>query len=908
MKCLLLFFIFFTSVPGIYTSVPEKQKLHLQTQEILIDEVREFKSDQDLEILKQKVREVCRYSIILNNSKSTAGFLNKLLSRRKYTSLHYFFHLQLARLSRKDKSKHLIKALENSRNDGARLESLIKLYEYHKERGNIKREIHYLEKQVEIIKKTGDVRSLKQLYINLGDYNFHENNLMKSLHNFFEAIKYSEQLENPNNGYIFNRIAKVFSLLGRKKLALKYLGDSLKCEDKQKSNHLRMWVYNIYTELHISEGEYKKAGYYNELSVDIGEETNFPELKLYAFYLRSQIFFHNGDEFSGLTSLKTAVDLGIRSESFVNLLPVLYEFIRKAIYYRNYDIVRSYLMQFDDIYAPFYKGYFFYYFLRGLYYEKRGDLKNAGIFYKRTFDSLEYFFSELNHQRHYPFRKEITFIYSRMAEYNFKMFDKTNNINFLRMALYAGEMKNPYMFRQIADKNRRIRNLINEKGRIEGQISEAGEKLSSGTFSGINKAFHRNRIDSLKTELIELEDLILEFQRRYKRFRLSDLSIRRIQKSLKKDTVIIRFIMLEQNSYAFVLDRGSAGYKKLEQGSDEIKALITSLLMPIERHARGDVDFLRIKYDLRTAKKLFRTLLYDLLEFQKNKTRLIIIPDEELFRLPFEALVISSEPPPRQQGAIFSEYENAGFLIDSYSIEYLLSLFHLHTRKRTPGKKYDLTAFGFPVINNKSLWLDGISEIGQLPSTGEEIKKIKDIWGGRRSRFYTGKEFTKENFDRAAPGSNIIHMATHFISNKKYPWYSLFLFSSGNNNNPLYYVSEISKLKLNCDLIFLSTCNSSENHLKGKQIISGMTATLYNSGAGSMIASLWPVNEFNSRLIAPFYTALKKERGSIKNLASLLRKVKISFRKRRIKLGNGREISFSHPLIWSNFNLYKFFK
>ncbi len=852
------------------------------------------------------------HSITKKNVQKTSEFFLKILKKKNLKDVYYYIYLQLAKISGKNRKLYFKKALESSYNDGARLESLIRLYEFHREKGDIKREILYLEKQVEIRKKYGSNNSLKQLFITLGNYHLNENNLLKSLHSFLEAKKYSEKISGSDSGYVYNRIGKVFFQLGKNKLAVKYLDKSLNCAEKNKNDHLKMWIFNIYTELYASEEDYAKADHFNRKSLTIGEKKNFPELILNAYFLRAKLLFNNNQDITGLSILKSTADYGIHTESFKHLMPVLYEFIKRAIQYDNTATASSYLNEMDDIYAPFYRGYFFFYFLKGLLYEKKGDLKAAGEYYNKTLINLDHFFSELNHLRHYPYRKEITFIYSRIARYNFTMFDKTNNLKYLRTAFYTGEVRNPYMFGRISDGDRQIISVVKEKKRIEADISNIEKKLSAGLIKDSRKSYYINKADSLKTELIELEELILESPKRYRRFHISELNLPQIQKSLDRDTLVIRFILLEQNAYAFVIDHRSAGYKKLEKGRRYIKTLIDSLLSQINKYENGEVDFLRIKYDMKKSKKLFRILLYEVLEFHKDKKKLIIIPDESLFKLPFEALVTKIGERQGDENVIFSEYENAEFLIDKYSVEYLLSVFHLKKRGKRRRKKFEISAFGFPLIDHGNRWLNDLSNednpvFTQLPSSLKEIRKIKKIWGERKSRFFTGKEFTKENFNKTAILSSIVHMATHFVSNRKYPWYSHFLFSSGIKSDPLYFVSDISKLKLNCDLIFLSTCGSLENNLMGKQLISGMTATLYNSGAGSMIASLWPVNEFSSGIIAPFYSALKKNQRGINNLADILRKVKISFKKNKVELENGSRISFAHPFIWANFSLYKFF-
>ncbi len=912
MKHTLLIFLLFVLFLSIFPASKEIETNPDEESSTLIEEIFNSELPGNTEVIKQKLVRLCRISKTGNSRNGTTLVLKKMLNLKKFLHIHYFVNLQLAKLSKKNEHFYIKKALESSRNDESRLETLIRLHEYHKKKGDINREILYLEKQADVRKNFGDNGELKRIFITLGDYYLLENNLIKSLQNFFEARKYSEKIPGTRNGYIYKRIANVFSLLGRNKLSLKYLKKSHDCAIRFDMDSLRMTVFNDFGKVYFSEGDYEKAAYYNNLSLKVSGNKNSSEIKLNADFLKARICFKTGSEIEGLNILKSAVDFGIRTESFSNLLPVIYEFIRRAVYYGNLEIASIYMQWMDEIYAPHYKGYFFYYFLKALIYEKRGDLKNAQRYYENTLNNLEEFFSRLKNLKHYPFRKDISYVYSTIARFNFKMFDRTNDLRYLKKAIFAGEMKNPYMFHYIRGRAGRFSNISAEREQIKIEIRKTQDKLESGKSKQKRKVFYKNRINELKTQLIELDDLLIEMPRNYRRYKISDLNIPSIQKRLSKDTVIIKFLVLEKNSYAFVIDSRSAGYKKLEKESDHIERLTNSLLGPIESYAEGKVDFLRIKYDLKKSQELYNTLLYEILEFHKDKSRLIIIPDNVLFRIPFEALAIKVSTEREEPDIIFSEYENTKFLIDNYSVEYTLSLFHLKNRKRPSRRSFDITAFGFPIISaemEESSDSIGMPDSGleQLPSSGEEIQKIRNIWGKRRNKYYTGLNFTKKNFKRTAPWSRIVHLATHFISNNEYPWYSFFLFSPGEENDPIYYVSDISNLSFNCDLMFLSSCGSSENHLLGQQAINGMTAALYNSGAGSMIASFWPVNEFNSRLIMPFYSGLKSNAENFKDIAGLLRRIKISFRKKRIPLSNRKQISFSHPLIWANFNLYRFY-
>ncbi len=793
-----------------------------------------------------------------------------------------------------------------------KLKTLINKYEFFRKNGNVDMEIFYLKKQIPFRKQSGEFKELKKIFITLGDCYIRKNEFFKSLQSFFETFKYSKQTTPEGNGNVFNKIAKIFITINRKELAKKYLKKALDFAIRYDKDDLKISVFNDYGDMFFYEKEYNRAIHYNNLSLRLIKKKYFPELKLNAKFLKSRIYFKTDNVDEGLRVLKSAVDSAVNSKKYKNLLPVISEFIKRSVQKGNLKIASKYLIKLDDIYAPFYSGYFIYYYLNGILKEKRGDYTGALSYFKKTLNSLERFFMELNGLKDHRFRDEITNIYSEITRFYFKMFDRTNNVKFLKKAVFSGEMKNSYLFMQIPRKTKKITgNIKSELKKIRTELNIVRMKIPvTVSGEGVN-SFYRNKIDYLNAQLMELNDLLIETGKKYRKYKISDLNIRKIQRDIDRATVIIKFIVLEDNSYAFIIDKKHLGYKKLDFGSKYIKNVTNSLLKSINDFSKGKVDFLRVKYNVNTSLKLYNVLLYEILQFQKDKKKLIIIPDNELFKIPFEALVIGKKKNIVSDHSIFSEYKSVDFLINDYSVEYYLSLFHFQKRKQYKKRSFKISAFGFPDLGKSKNLLSNIldvsvSELNTIPSANREIKEIKNIWGNRNGKFFTGDNFTKKNFNKYAGKSEIIHIATHFISNEKYPWYSFLLFSPGEENDPLYYVSDISKLQLKCDLIFLSTCQSSENYLLGSQTIHGLTASLFYSGAKSTIASLWPVNEFSSQIIPPFYSEFNKYKDGDENLSEILRKVKISFIKKKVLLKNGRFLSFSHPLIWANFNLYKF--
>jgi CHAT domain-containing protein len=331
--------------------------------------------------------------------------------------------------------------------------------------------------------------------------------------------------------------------------------------------------------------------------------------------------------------------------------------------------------------------------------------------------------------------------------------------------------------------------------------------------------------------------------------------------------------------------------------------MVQQLTEPLDDFTRGSVDYLRIHYDLQLAHRLYNILLRDILETRKHKQELFIIPDRELFKLPFEALVTGFNREELDPDTVFSEYNSADYLIRDYAVSYFLSLFHLQNGMVPSGRRrYTISAFGCPSVRKVKNSRQQLFR--PLPASREEILDIAAIFGKRQSRIFLANRFNKKNFEIFAPRSRVVHIATHFIANRQYPWYSALLFSPLKRDVSFDYchAHEIFQLKLDADLVVLSACESSEKNLLGLQGLRGMTAAFRNAGARSMIVSMWPVDEHSCQLIPFFY----REYREGKPIAAALRAAKLQLMTNAVRFDNGLKISFAHPFLWANYILYNF--
>jgi CHAT domain-containing protein len=253
--------------------------------------------------------------------------------------------------------------------------------------------------------------------------------------------------------------------------------------------------------------------------------------------------------------------------------------------------------------------------------------------------------------------------------------------------------------------------------------------------------------------------------------------------------------------------------------------------------------------------------------------RLLISPEGLLYRLPFEAL-----PAPASDG-------HGSPLITDYAISYVPSattLAALAGKPPTVSPRLDLIAFadpaplpGIPISSRRSsdpsrsfYETEGLA-MSPLPHAAEEARRIRR-YAARGSEVFTGREASErrvkeESLDRF----RILHFATHGLVSARYPERSaLVLASSGaDGEDGFLQAREISDLKLDCDAVVLSACQTARGRLLAGEGVQGLARAFLYAGAHTVVASLWNVNDRRTAdLMSAFYRALSRRASKVEAL------------------------------------------
>jgi len=243
-------------------------------------------------------------------------------------------------------------------------------------------------------------------------------------------------------------------------------------------------------------------------------------------------------------------------------------------------------------------------------------------------------------------------------------------------------------------------------------------------------------------------------------------------------------------------------------------------------------------------------------------SKLIIVPDEEISYLPFDAFI-------RQRADTGqTSYGGLRYLIYDYTISYgyTSSLIFQNEEERVRTSK--VYAFS-PDYRNSQKGLD------TLQGARSEIGSIFEWFDG--SACY-GAKATESSFKRLIRQPAIFHLAMHSQTDSSNSKYSFMIFDhqSDSTEDGRLFNYEISMSRISSPMVVLSACNTGTGDLYHGEGVMSLTRGFILAGASSVVNTFWDVNdEASADIISDFYHQISKGEGK----DDALRRAKLNYLK-----------------------------
>ena len=244
------------------------------------------------------------------------------------------------------------------------------------------------------------------------------------------------------------------------------------------------------------------------------------------------------------------------------------------------------------------------------------------------------------------------------------------------------------------------------------------------------------------------------------------------------------------------------------------------------------------------ARQLGQTLLGGALAtLPASISRLVIVSDGALHRLPFEVL-----QPGDDSRMLGERFEVA--VVPSATIR--LHLRRSGSRTAT-GQALVLADPDVPPGSP-----DGGLRLDPLPWARREAHAIGSVLGPVRGAVHVGGAASEHRLKAAAAGARIAHLAAHARADAAFPDRSaVFLAPGSETEDGWLQPREIAGLDLRGALVVLSACESANGALISGEGPLSLARAFFAGGAGAVVATRWPLRDDDAALVMErFYRAL----------------------------------------------------
>jgi CHAT domain-containing protein len=400
------------------------------------------------------------------------------------------------------------------------------------------------------------------------------------------------------------------------------------------------------------------------------------------------------------------------------------------------------------------------------------------------------------------------------------------------------------------------------------EINSLKEKISN------LKINYEQFVDNLETEYPDYYNI---------KYQKNEIDLDIVKNTLNEDQIIIEYIINQSFSdykseiAIIAISKDSSSVFKFNIDSCLIEKILDfrKSVSTIHQNLSDYHNYINLAYDL------YQDLVKPVESLIKSK-KIIIIPDNILYFIPFEALISDSSV------SVTPEYHLLNYLIKKNPVSYAFSFSTL--RKKSDNHKINTDfEYDFEII---------IPQLKDQQLSEYQLKRINfdtdEFTSGFKKTICQNDTITVNNFISEEKNSRITQLVTHGIVDLENPVKSKLIFSYSDSTNDCLYAFQLYGMKINSDLIVLNTCNSGIGEIIRGEGIMSFSRAFYYAGVPSLVSTLWSVgDESSSEIIFNFYKNLKKSLSK----SEALQKSKIYY------LENTFQTDKLQPYYWAGITL-----
>ncbi len=260
-------------------------------------------------------------------------------------------------------------------------------------------------------------------------------------------------------------------------------------------------------------------------------------------------------------------------------------------------------------------------------------------------------------------------------------------------------------------------------------------------------------------------------------------------------------------------------------GREELRGLVTRLTAPLEGNQPDPGESQNLH-------ELYRELLEPALaDLPAGIRRLIVLPDDDLHKVPFAALGPTLQSP----------------LVDRYQVTMAPSATLWLRERQAPPSQAAVPA----LVLAAPIQPDDLQPLPLAASEGQDV--VDALGGGSVLRIH---EKASEAFVKTADLDpfGIVHFSAHSVNDDEDPDRSSIRLTRSGRENGHLEVGEILHLHLDGKVIVLSTCESAGGKILRGEGVMSLARAFFEAKAYTVVASLWQVDDSDAKkLFEPFY-------------------------------------------------------
>ncbi len=391
----------------------------------------------------------------------------------------------------------------------------------------------------------------------------------------------------------------------------------------------------------------------------------------------------------------------------------------------------------------------------------------------------------------------------------------------------------------------------------------------------------------------DLEKTIEQTEKKYPRFidkikKGNIIGIEEIQTNLKPDDSLIEYLFSEKDEkgsrklYEFVITPTDliCHTEIIDSTISANFSLLKDRLVNQFTPGKALANYNQLNQLLFDA---YRILIQPLEKHFAGK-QLIVIPDDDISYMPFDAFLTSWT-----MNKKMINYAELSYLISDYSISYAYSTNTLWNNQLKAQNNPRVVGLA-PDYSNTAL-ADG-KKYSALKSNNREVESILNNFDGI---VLNSGQATIANFRSNLYDGAILHLAMHAELDTLNSGSSSLIFAPDikNAGNYRLYNYEIGQMNIISPMVVLSACNTGSGKLYSGEGLMSLARNFVLAGVPSVVETLWPIEDIaGSKIMGSFYKYLSQ--GKPKNVA--LRQAKLDYI-------NTTSPSFVNPRFWAAYTL-----